>query len=104
MINHFTNRKPAAGTEVEDAAALAIRKPTNTQNMRIDQIADMHVVPDAGAVWRVVICTVNRQSIPLAVDCVQHQGNQMGFGPMEFAHLSFRVCAGYVEIAEYDMS
>ena len=59
MIQHFTDRKAATGTKVEHPATLIGLEPFEAQDMGVNQIADMHIVPNAGAIGHVIASSIS---------------------------------------------
>ena len=59
--------------------------------MRISQVANMHVVPNARAVSRRVIIAKNLEGLLPAHGREQYLRDQMLFGVMQFAYSPFRV-------------
>jgi hypothetical protein len=104
VADHIAYRKTIAGPQIEDTAGLAVFQPLKSQDMRIDQVANMNIIADAGAVGRIIIRAKHRESRAFPFDRIQHQRDQMGFGLMKLANLGIRVGPRDVEIAKNHMA
>ena len=99
-IDHFTDREAVTRAKAEHPAALVSPQPFQTLHMGIDQIHDMHIVTDTGAIRRRVIRAVNGKRVPTTVYCVKNEGEEMSFRAMKFAHFRLGIRACDIEIEE----
>ncbi len=70
--------------------------------MRIDQIANVHIVTNTGAIWRVVIRAKDRQRGAFAVNRIEHQRDQMRLGLVKLTHLGLGISASNVKVTKYN--
>jgi len=72
LINHLAHRKSIARAQIKHATAAPRLQPFQPQNMGIHQIANMHIVANAGAISCIVIRAKDGQRIPFSVDRIQN--------------------------------
>lgn len=99
-FDNFPNRIADAVTQIEDIAFAAILEITNRQNVSLCQVGYMDVVPNASAVWCIIVCTKDGDCIPLAVWNLQNQRNQVAFRIVCFTDCASLICTASVEIPE----
>ena len=68
--------------------------------MRVHKVADMDIIADTGAVRCVVIGPEDGQRRALALDCFEHDRDEMGLGLMELADLGLGIGPRHIEVAE----
>ena len=68
--------------------------------MSLCQVGDMDVVPNASAIWCVIVCTKDGNCFPLAVWNLQNQRNQVAFRIVCFTDCASLICTASVEIPE----
>ena len=89
-----------AVSQVVLVARFAFEEFFQSQEMRLGQIVDVDVVADARAVFGGVIVPkyVDRLSLPKSG--LQDQWDEVGFGAMVLAQLTFRICTSGIEVAK----
>ena len=70
--------------------------------MGLAQVADMHIVADAGAIGCVVVAPVHRNMRSPARGHLQHQRDQVGFRLVALADATQRIGSGRIEVAQAD--
>lgn len=98
-IDHFADRKLAAGTEVV-AASVAGLNCVDGQNVCFAQIFNVNIVANAGAVFGRVIGAENSDAMAAAQCRLQGDWNEVGFRIVIFSQTAVQGGAGDVEIAK----
>src|SRR5262249_37087511 len=70
--------------------------------MRLGKISHVDVVANAGSIGSWVIIAINFEGGTLALNGLEHDGNQMSFGFMQFPDGSGLIGSGSVEVTEDD--
>ncbi|MPL60931.1 hypothetical protein SDC9_06496 [bioreactor metagenome] len=100
LRDHLAHREALAGAEAEHLGGVAGLEPFQPEHMRVDQVRDVDIIADAGAVGGGIVRAEDGQRRAPPVDRVEHQRDQVRLGAVEFADLGLRVAARHVEIAE----
>jgi hypothetical protein len=85
---------------VKNVAGAAIHQVLQAENMCINQIHNMNIIPDAGTVRRRIIGAVDADMLPFSRSCFENKGNEVGLGVMAFADPGERVSTCGIEIPE----
>ena len=72
--------------------------------MGLGQIRNMDIIPDAGAVRRIIVCSENGDVVPLPQRNLEDQRNQMGFRIMRFSDLSVWMGSAGIEIPQRNVA
>ena len=72
------------------------------QEVGVDEILHVDVVPDAGAVPGGIVVAVNRHMVPPSVGNLQNNGDQVGLRVMRLADLAGHMRAAGVEVPQRD--
>ena len=99
-LDDFPDRQPLLAAQVEDLALASPEQVLQGQPMRRSQVAGVDVIPDAGAVRGGVIGTEDGNALPLALRCLKHQWNQVGFGGVILPDKAARRSTGGIEVAQ----
>lgn len=99
-VDDLLHREAVAVAEVEGVAVAACGEAVQRQQVGLTQVADVDVVADAGAVGGVVVAAEHGDVGAAPGCCLQHQGDEVGFGLVALAQLAFGVGAGGVEVAQ----
>ena len=101
-VDDLLNRETQAVAQVVRLAPGPLQQPLQRQPVGPAQIADVHVVADAGAVGGAVVLSEHRDVGPFSCSRLQHQRNQVGFWFVPLTQLPLRISASGVEIAQAD--
>ncbi len=82
---------------------MPLGQPFDGGDVGVGEIADMHVVADAGAVGRRIVVAENVDRRLAAHGGEQDQRNEVGFGVVALPDLAVRVGACRVEVAQRHM-
>jgi len=96
-LNHLFYRITNPIAQVEHQPVVLTQR-IQSQQVCGDQVADVDIIPDAGAVRRRVVRTEDMNSLPLPQGYLQHQWYQVRFRLVGFAALG--QCARSVEVAQ----
>lgn len=100
LVNDLADRKPITSPKIEDAAAPAFSKPLQPQDVCVNEVAHVDVIPDTGAIRRVVVCTKDCQRVPFAVHRIKDERDEVRLWPVEFAYFCLWISSRDIEIAE----
>ena len=99
-LDDLADRITAAVAQIIGRIASAIEQGLQRQQVRPGEVGDMDIVAQAGTVRRGVILAEYPDRFPLARGHLEHQGNQVGFGPVAFSDVAVGVGARGVEVAQ----
>ena len=99
-FNHLPDRKSDPVAQVEDITLPPLPEVPERPDVGLGQIRNMDIIPDAGAVRRIIVCSENGDVVPLPQRNLEDQRNQMGFRIMRFSDLSVWMGSAGIEIPQ----
>ena len=89
-----------AVAQIEGGGGIALFQIVQRQQVSIDQILHMDIIPHAGAVPGGIVGAVKGETLPLALGDLKNDGDQMGLGPVILPDGSVMPGTRHIKVAQ----